>query len=84
MAGSESLWDRLKDTVDTFSSQVILRKIPTGGESTGGGSDITMDIRGTLTCATWSRKSTQESKMYDYFLLSKSYFGRTTTVLTIF
>lgn len=70
MSGPEYLWDKLKDTADTFSSKIVLHGLPVIDETSGGHEDITMEVRGTLTCAAASRKSTEENAKYDYFLLS--------------
>ena len=71
MSGTEALWDKLKDTVDTFTSSIVLKGLPALNETSGGHDDITMEIRGTLTYATASRKDIQQNKKYGYFLLSK-------------
>ncbi|PMD31938.1 hypothetical protein L207DRAFT_572260 [Hyaloscypha variabilis F] len=72
MSGTETLWDKLKDTADTFSTSIVLKGLPALNETSGGHDDITMEIRGTLTCAAASRKDNQEDKKYDYFLLTQS------------
>jgi hypothetical protein len=43
MSGTENLWDRLKDTADSFSASIVLKGLPTLNETSGGHDDITME-----------------------------------------
>ena len=70
---SSTLYKNLSSVKDIFSTTVDLKRLgPNDDETTGGGSDIQIDIRGTLTAVGGSTRDPQDTnKSYDVFLLCR-------------